>query len=209
MNQATRNQSILAKYIPEPAVPLISDWIFHFDFKLKIRKPRQSVYGDYRPPKQGTNHLITVNRDLNQFSFLLTLVHEIAHLLAHERHGLRIKPHGEEWKTAFKDLMRPIIRLGVFPDDVRAAIIKYMQDPGASSCSDDNLMRTLKKYDPASGLVLLESLPLHAHFSYGDKIFVKGMKIRTRYQCVLHGTQHIYFFAALAEVSVINHSPSS
>lgn len=201
MNQATRNQSILAKYIPEPAVPLISDWIFHFDFKLKIRKPRQSVYGDYRPPKPGTNHLITVNRDMNQFAFLLTLVHEIAHLLAHERHGLRIKPHGEEWKTAFKDLMRPVIRLGVFPDDVRTAIIKYVQDPGASSCSDDNLVRTLKRYDRASGLVLLESLPLNAHFAYGGKVFVKGMKIRTRYQCVLRGTQHIYFFAALAEVS--------
>lgn len=203
MNQATRNQSILAKYIPEAAVPLISDWIFHFDFKLKIRKPRQSVYGDYRPPLQGRNHLITVNRDLNQYAFLLTLVHEIAHLLAHERHGLRIKPHGEEWKNSFKDLMRPIMRLGVFPDDVRAAIIKYMQDPGASSCSDIHLMRTLKKHDAPNGLVLLESLPANSVFRYGDKNFVKGVKIRTRFQCKLYGTEHIYFFAALAEVKVV------
>lgn len=211
MDQATRNQSILAKYIPEPAVPLISDWIFHFNFKLKIRKPRQSVYGDYRPPKSGSNHLITINRDMNQFAFLLTLVHEIGHLLAHERHGLRIKPHGDEWKNAFKDLMRPIMRLGVFPDDVRAAIVRYMQDPGASSCSDDNLMRILKKYDPANGLVLLESLPMNSVFRFGDKMFVKGSKIRTRFECKLYGTKHIYFFAALAEVKHIqnNYSPSS
>ena len=203
MDQLTRNQSILGKYIPEAAVPLISDWIFHFNFKLKIRKPRQSVYGDYRPPRPGTNHLITINRDMNQYAFLLTLVHEIAHLLAHERHGLRIKPHGDEWKNAFKDLMRPVMRLGVFPDDVRAAIIRYMQDPGASSCSDDNLMRTLKKHDAPNGLVLLESLPVNAVFRYGDKNFVKGVKIRTRYQCKLHGSEHIYFFAALAEVKPI------
>lgn len=188
---------------------MISDWIFHFNFKLKIRKPRQSVYGDYRPPREGSNHLITVNRDMNEYAFLLTLVHEIAHLLAHERHGRRIKPHGEEWKTSFKDLMRPVMRLGVFPDDVRAAIVKYMQDPGASSCSDVNLLRTLKKYDKANGLVLLESLPMHSIFRFGDKTFVKGAKIRTRFQCKLHGTQHVYFFAALAEVSAIDHSPSS
>ena len=201
MNQAERNQSILAKYIPEPAVPLISDWIFHFNFKLKIRKPRQSVYGDYRPPMPGTNHLITVNRDLNQYAFLLTLVHEIAHLLAHERYGRRIKPHGDEWKDCFKELMRPIMRLGIYPDDVRAAIVGYMQNPGASSCSDDNLLRTLKRYDKANGLVLLESLPLHAVFQFGDKRFVKGKKIRTRFECKLYGTQHVYIFAALAEVT--------
>lgn len=143
---------------------------------------------------------------MNQYAFLLTLVHEIGHLLAHERHGLRIKPHGEEWKNAFKDLMRPIIRLGVFPDDVKHAIIKYMQDPGASSCSDVNLMRVLKKYDSSNGLVLLESLPHNACFSYGGKEFVKGAKIRTRYQCKQRGTEHIYFFAALAEVGHIRAS---
>lgn len=209
MEQAQRNQSILAKYIPEAAVPLMSDWIFHFNFKLKIRKPRQSVYGDYRPPKPGTNHLITVNRDMNQYAFLLTLVHEVAHLLTHERHGFRVKPHGEEWKDSFKDLMRPVIRLGVFPNDVHAAIVKYMQDPGASSCSDNNLMRTLKKYDPANGLVLLESLPMNSLFTFGGKTFVKGARIRTRYHCQQHGTRHVYFFAALAEVELVDHSPSS
>ncbi len=160
-----------------------------------------SVYGDYRPPMPGSNHLITINRDMNQYAFLLTLVHEIAHLLAHERHGRRIKPHGEEWKNCFKELMRPVMRLGIFPDDVRGAIIGYMQNPGASSCSDDNLLRTLKKYDKANGLVLLESLPLNSVFQFGGKQFVKGKKIRTRYHCHLSGTKHIYFFAALAEVT--------
>jgi SprT protein len=204
MDQSTRNQSILRKYIPEPAVPLISDWIFHFNFKLKIRKPRQTLYGDYRPPKPGLNHLITINRDMNQYGFLLTLVHEIAHLLTFERHGHRVKPHGTEWKEAFKELMRPVMRLNIFPEDVRLAIIAYMRDPGASSCSDTNLMRVLKKYDPANGLVLLESLSLHAHFEYSGRIFVKGAKIRTRYHCKERDSKHVYLFAGLAEVKSVH-----
>ena len=200
MDQATRNQSILAKYIPEAAVPLISQWIFHFNFKLKIRKPRQSLYGNYRPPKPGLNHTITVNRDMNRYAFLLTLVHEIAHLLTYERHGYRVKPHGEEWKNSFKELMRPVMRLEVFPDDVRNAIISYMRDPGASSCSDIDLMRVLRKHDKPNGFIHLETLSLNAEFDYGGRIFIKGMKMRTRYQCKEKLTGHVYLFSGLADV---------
>src|SRR3954463_5857713 len=105
MHPVTRNQNILAKYIPEPAVPLISDWIYHFNFKLKIKKSRQSKFGDYRP-RPGLNHLITINQDLNKYAFLMTLVHEIAHLLCYERHADRVRPHGEEWKECYRELMR-------------------------------------------------------------------------------------------------------
>jgi hypothetical protein len=200
MDQMTRNQSILAKYIPEPAVPLISEWIIHFNFKLKIKKSRQSKYGDYRPPLPGLNHQITINQDLNKFAFLLTLVHEIAHLLCQERHGNRVKPHGEEWKNCFKELMRPFMRLNIYPDDVYHAIVGYMKNPAASSCSDDNLLRTLKKYDAPSDLVHLETLPQNAVFIYNERQFVKGPKIRTRFKCLEKDHLHVYFFAALAEV---------
>src|SRR5574337_89035 len=84
MDQLTRNKTILKKYIPEPAVPLIAEWIYHFNFKLKIKKARLSRFGDYMPPMNGKNHVITVNNDLNPYAFLLTLVHEIAHLRSEE-----------------------------------------------------------------------------------------------------------------------------
>ncbi|CAN5356599.1 SprT-like domain-containing protein [soil metagenome] len=200
MDQPTRNQSILAKYIPDPAVPLISDWILHFNFKLKIKKSRQSKYGDYRPPMPGLNHQISVNQDLNEFAFLLTLVHEIAHLLTHERHGHRVKAHGAEWKDSFKELMRPFMRMEIFPEDVAHAIIGYMKNPAASSCSDDHLLRTLKKYDAPSDLVHLENLPLHTEFIYNEKLFIKGEKVRKRYKCLSKDGKHVYLFAGLAEV---------
>jgi hypothetical protein len=204
LDQLTRNQSILAKYIPAAAIPLISEWIYHFDFKLKIKKSRQSKFGDYRPPLPGLNHQITINHDLNQFAFLLTLVHEIAHLLTHERYGNNVRSHGEEWKNSFRELMRPFMRLEIFPPDVFDSIVKYMKDPAASSCSDDNLLRTLKRYDKPSALVHLETLPNNIEFIFNDRHFIKGPKVRKRYKCVEKASKNVYLFAALAEVKQVS-----
>ncbi len=201
MNQIERNQAILRKYIPEAVVPMMAEWIIQFDFKLKIKRSRQSKYGDYRAPMRGTNHQITINHDLNQFAFLLTLVHEVAHLLTFERHGHRVKPHGEEWKTAFKDLMRPVVRLNVFPEDVRDAIVNYMKNPAATSCSDLQLMRVLRRYDDAQAVyVHLETLPEDAFFLYNGRRFKKGIKRRTRFLCTETDTRRQYLFSPLADV---------
>lgn len=203
MNQTERNQAILRKYIPEAAVPMMAEWIVKFDFKLKIKRSRQSKYGDYRAPLPGTNHQITINHDLNPYAFLLTLVHEVAHLLTYERHGHRVKPHGEEWKTAFKDLMRPVMRLDVFPADVRAAIISYMQNPAATSCSDLQLMRTLRRHDDEQAKYIhLETLPFDTVFLYNGRRFRKGEKRRTRYLCIELDTRRKYLFSALADVEL-------
>jgi len=203
MDQLTRNQSILAKYIPQPAIPLISEWIYHFNFKLKIKKSRQSKFGDYRPPLPGLNHQITINHDLNQFAFLITLVHEIAHLLCHERHGNNVKAHGEEWKNAYRELMRPFMRMEIFPQDVFDGIVKYMKDPAASSCSDDTLFRALKRYDKPNDMVHLETVSNNTEFIFNDRHFIKGPKVRTRFRCVEKHSNEIYLFAALAEVKVM------
>lgn len=199
MEQIERNSNILKKYIPEPAVPIIAQWIYDFNFKLKIKRSRQTRFGDYRPPLPGMNHQITVNHDLNPYAFLLTLVHEIAHLITFERYGNRVKPHGEEWKESFKELMRIMIRIDIWPDDVREGIIAYMRNPGASSCSDDNLMRIFKNYDRPSDEVHLETLPLGAQFEYNERLFTKGPRIRKRYRCK-ENTGHVYLFSPLAEV---------
>ena len=210
MNQVHRNQSILAKYIPEAAIPLISDWIYRFNFKLKIKKSRASKYGDYRPPLPGLNHQITINNDLNKYAFLITLVHEIAHLITWERYQNKVKPHGGEWKDSFKELMRPMMRLDLFPEDVRNAVVSYMQNPSASSCSDDGLTRILKKYDNKSGLVLLETLPDLRHFMYGKgRTFRKGFTRKSRIICRELSTGRDYLFSPLSEVKPVTAAPES
>ena len=95
--QFERNCNVLKKYIPESTVPQIAFWIVEYDFKLKIKKERSTRLGDYTSPRNGSNHLITINHNLNQYSFLITLVHEIAHIVTFNVHKERVRPHSAEW----------------------------------------------------------------------------------------------------------------
>ncbi len=201
MNQLERNQSILHKYIPEKAVETIAEWIYIYDFKLRVKKSRSTKYGDYRPPIKGSNHLITINYDMNKYAFLITLVHEIAHLTNFNKHKNAVKPHGEEWKLHFKLLMNRFLNPEVFPDDVILALRKYMNNPAASSCSDINLLRVLKKYDMSIGLILLEDIPEGKHFTYNDtRQFVRGEQVRKRIKCKEVGSNRMYLFNPVTEV---------
>jgi hypothetical protein len=204
MEQEQRNKSILYKYIPEQAVPTITEWIYQYDFKLRIKKSRTTKYGDYRPPHGGLNHQITINYDMNKYAFLITLVHEIAHLSNWNRHQNRVKPHGSEWKEEFKRLMKGFMHPGIFPEDVIIALRKYMLNPAASSCSDTNLLRTLKKHDLHKNAMLLEDLAEGSVFSYGSgRLFTKGVQIRKRFRCKEIKTGVIYLFDPLAEITLV------
>jgi len=205
MNQLEKNKSILVKYIPENAVVTIAEWIFQFDFKLKIKKDRSSKHGDYRPPIEGKNHQITVNKNLNKYAFLITLVHEIAHLTGWNKHKNKVKPHGEEWKHEFKTLMSPFIHSTIFPDDIKYALNNYLRNPAASSCSDISLSRTLKKYDQRDGIFLLEEIPVNSVFKIKhDRHFIKGERIRKRFKCVEVKTKRQYLFNPLAEIEMVS-----
>lgn len=205
MTQVERNQSILHKYIPENAVPTISEWIFKFDFKLRIKKSRSTKLGDYRPPFKGQNHLITINYDMNKYAFLITLIHEIAHLSNWNKHKDTVKPHGEEWKIHYKLLMQQFLIPDIFPNDVIMALRKYMNNPAASSCSDTNLLRVLKRYDDKQNTVMLEDIKEGSTFSYNDdRLFIKGEKARKRFKCKEISTRRMYLFNPLTEVVEIN-----
>ncbi|WP_233486100.1 hypothetical protein, partial [Streptobacillus moniliformis] len=69
----------LARYIPEHAVRPVFELIVSNQVHLKIVNERQTRHGDYRRSLNG-KHEITVNASLNQYKFLITLIHEIAHL---------------------------------------------------------------------------------------------------------------------------------
>lgn len=205
MNQLERNQSILHKYIPEKAVGTISEWIYKYDFKLKIKKSRASKYGDYRPPVKGENHLITINHDMNPYAFLITLIHEIAHLTNWNKHKDKVLPHGSEWKLEFKILMNYFLYEQIFPEDITLALRKYMQNPAASSCSDTTLLRVLKKYDQRQDTVLLEELPEGATFRYNkERLFIKNERIRKRFKCKEVNSNRIYLFNPLTEVELVS-----
>lgn len=194
----------LSAYIPAEAAPVIAHWIDIYQARLKITRRRSTKLGDYRPPHNGHPHRISVNHDLNPYAFLVTLVHEFAHLVTWNHHGGKAKSHGKEWKSFFRQMMQPFFEAGIFPEDIHAALDRYLENPAAASCTDLELLRTLKKYDPghADGHITVEQLPEGALFILkGSRVFRKGPRLRKRYRCTELKTGRIYLFNPLAEVS--------
>jgi len=188
--------------LPPDSSIQIAEWINHFKVELKISKSRQSKLGDYRPPHQGKPHRISINYNLNPYSFLITLIHEFAHLTCWNKHQFRVKPHGEEWKIEFKILMDPWIEKGIFPAEIKEGLIRYIHNPAASSCTDLRLMRVLNQYDFSKpNEFSLESLAPGTHFRIKDgRVFIKGEKLRKRYKCLEPKTRKLYLFNPLAKV---------
>jgi SprT protein len=205
MQQLDRNKAILNKYIPENAVTAIAEWVYAYDFKLKIKRARTTKYGDYRPPVKGLNHQITINNDLNKYAFLNTLVHEIAHLSAFKKHGNTIQSHGKEWKQEYRLLLQPFLHEGVFPADIITALKEYLQNPAATVCTDKKLFKILRKYDKnIDGRIFLDELPLHTEFIAEDShTYRKLKKIRTRYLCARINTKREYLFHGTAQVKAV------
>ena len=139
----------LSKYLPEHAVKPVFDLIVTHRVHLKIVNERQTRHGDYRKGLSG-KHEITVNSSLNKYKFLITLVHEIGHLVAFEKYGRNIKPHGKEWKHTFQQLMIPYIRPEIFPGHLLPLLARHFKNPSASSDTDTTLSLALKQFDAAN-----------------------------------------------------------
>jgi len=192
---------ILAKYIPAEAAPIVARWIDYYKCDFKVSKGRNTKFGDYRPPYNGANHRISVNFNLNPYAFLVTTVHEFAHLQTWNEYKGKTKPHGLEWKLNFKKMMNPFFIKEVFPSDLKHAINSYLENPAASSCSDLNLFRALKRYDAASNAIAVEALAMKTIFRLKDgRVFRKDELVRKRFKCLEMNTKRIYLFSPLAEV---------
>jgi len=195
----------LKKYMPEEAAPIISNWINHTRCLFKISRSRSTKLGDYRAPFKGSPHRISVNHDLNSYSFLITTIHEFAHLQTWNKYQHRVKPHGSEWKSNFKELMDPFLKLNIFPADISSAIHRYMENPAASSCTDLHLFRTLKSYDTViSSALTVESLEDGHFFKLKNgRSFQRIEKIRKRYKCMELTSKRMYLFNPIAEVFLL------
>jgi hypothetical protein len=192
----------LRQFIPGEAAPLVLEYLNHYQVHLTITRERKSVLGDYRHAISDKNHRISVNGNLNSYSFLITLIHELAHLVTFMEFGNRVQSHGKEWKGVYRKMLEEFIRLSVFPPDILAALKKSLHDLPASSCADEGLMRILKRYDKNPGnMVLVEQIPEGGCFSLEDaRVFRKGKKLRKRYQCVELATGKLYLFSPIYEV---------
>jgi hypothetical protein len=195
---------VLLKYLPEHAVEPVFELIKTNSVHLKIVNERVTRHGDYRRHPSG-KHQITVNANLNKYRFLITLVHEIAHLAAFEKYGRNIKPHGNEWKITFQRLMIPFIRPEIFPNSVLPLIANHFRNPTASSDTDARLAFALKQFDERKpDIHFIHEVPFGSFFRIKNgRVFQKkGLRVK-RYECIEVQTGKLYLFNANAEVEII------
>ncbi len=195
----------LRQYIPDAAAGLILDCLNRFHVHLTITRERKTVLGDYRHATFYHSHRISVNGNLNKYSFLITLIHELAHLITFNTHRNKVDPHGREWKDNYAALLKDFMHTDIFPEDILVTLRRSFHDLPASSCSDERLMRVLRNYDiRPKNLVVVEQVAEGQLFDAGKgKLFRKGKKLRKRYQCVEVGTGNVYLFNPLYEVKLV------
>lgn len=196
----------LADFLPQGSFEHVVGYLHRYNVHLTVTKKRKSVLGDYRHAFMGANHRITVNGDLNPYEFLITLLHELAHLLTFEQFGRRVEPHGIEWKRIYSGLLQDFIAKQVFPEDVTNALRKSVMNPAATANGEMDLLKVLRKYNPVQQKrgVMVEELPDGALFeTEKGKQFRKLHKRRTRIECVELRTGLHYSFSPITEVKPI------
>lgn len=236
----TRDQlgRLLAERLPDGTLGHVLDLVARRSVVVRLVPPRKTKIGDYRPPQQASEpgwrrgrpgswrlatesagarncHRITLNDDLNPFALLTTLLHEIAHLVTHERHlasarRRRPRPHGPEWKQAFGGVLAPVVERGGLPLDVADALASFLADPPAATCTDRRLTAVLRRYDPPQpGVELLENLPDSVFFRLGGgRTFRRGRRLRTTFHCVELATGRGYRVRSDALVTRIDDLPA-
>ena len=202
--------SQLNSFLPPGTYTAVEEYLTFYKIHLTVTRHRKSILGDYRHRTDFTNHRISINGNLNKYSFLITLLHEIAHLLNFEKHGNKVMAHGAEWKGLYAFLLKQFIDNKIFPPDVEKELMISLRNPAASSCAEDDLIRVLRKHDTNNnGYKLVEEIPLNGLFKLDDgKIYKKGEQQRKRFKCVEVKTGRVYLFSPVYEVEWLNHKPA-
>jgi hypothetical protein len=199
----------LADYLPEASFEPVVQYIHYYKVHLTVTKKRKSVLGDYRHSLRDKHHRITVNGNLNKYEFLITLLHELAHLLTFEQFSHKAEAHGKEWKNNYSKLLIDFVQRKIFPADIEKALQKSIINPSATANGETELLMVLRKYNPQKreGVYPVTELPEGSIFmTENGKIFKKGAKRRKRFECMEIKTGSVYLFSPITEVKLVNQS---
>ncbi|MFM7628367.1 MAG: SprT-like domain-containing protein [Algoriphagus sp.] len=195
--------SLFQSHLPEKAISYCLRLWEESPFLVKVKPPRTSKLGDFRYRKGHSLQTITLNADLNPYQFLLTLIHEIAHLRAFTTYGTMHAPHGKEWKSLFKQLVAPLLSESIFPIDLLVPLRLHMNNPSASATRDLFLMKEMSKYDTnniANPFSFLADLGPETHFELAGRRFTKKESRRTLVLCVEMESGKKFLVSRLAKV---------
>lgn len=187
----TRTASIL-NYLEESGCSLV------------ICKPRKTKLGDFRV--KGKSLKIKVNNNLNQYRFILTLIHEIAHLKTYLEFKTRVAPHGEQWKNSFRQLMSMwnIEELFSNTDELKLVYAQEVRSPRACAGIHLENERHLSVYDEGRSGVMLHELEAGTEFIFRDRTYRKLEQRRTRILCLNMDNNKLYTIHKASLVSPLN-----
>ncbi|MGY6647214.1 SprT-like domain-containing protein [Wenyingzhuangia sp. IMCC45574] len=193
----------LTQYIPLAAKDKLEALLETYPFHLKITRGRKTKRGDFRP--SSPIPIITINNNLSKEQFLITLVHEIAHLHVYHQHK-GVKPHGKEWKYCFQQLMLPFLHPTIFKDEILKPLAKHLINPKATTDSDPKLSLLLREKNTLidSNKSFIFDLEPDSIFQLNNREFKILNKRRTRYLCLELKTKKKYLVSGNALVQKIN-----
>jgi len=192
--------SNIENFVPTASIPLLSKYLVHWEVNLVVTRKRLTKHGDFRAlPKGG--HQITVNEMPNPYRFLITTVHEIAHLITYKDFGVGIKPHGKEWKHTYRKIMLPFLISEIFPQELLKILQLHFRNPKASSETDTKLTLVLNKFDPENKKNYIFELEDGSVFEiHNGRRFIRGKKRTKRYECREVNGKRLYLFSPHAQV---------
>ena len=105
-------------------------------------------------------------------------------------------------KKIYGQFLQQFILHKVFPQDIEHELKQSLQNPAATSCVEDGLLRILRKYDKNNNNHrLVEEIAPQSMFKTPDgRVFQKGVQLRKRFKCVEVKTGRVYLFSPVYEV---------
>lgn len=187
----------LEKYLPQNTLLYLRKWFSDYYIHIKVTKNRNSKLGDYRKLRDNS-HEITINSTLAPQLFFFVLTHELAHLIAFEKYGRRISPHGNEWKLTFREML--LESLNVYEEDLKPIIIKFSHSPKANFMASPDLVKYFHIETHDDNLQYIEELSKGDQFVYRNQTYLLEGLIKKNYLCMNLATGRKYSFKPLARV---------
>ena len=188
-------------FVTDKSIDLLQCWVDELNATVVVSNPRKTKLGDFKV--RGNKLIISVNNNLSKYAFLITFTHELAHAFVFKKHKNSVKPHGDSWKLTFKSMMLNFLTPDYFPEDILKVLSNHIITPKASTFSDLELVKVLRKYENQSLLIISDIEEGGEFYLTNGKAFIKGKKLRKRFRCVEQKTNKVYVFHPFAEVIAV------
>ena len=187
----------LEKYLPQNSFFYLKNWFSDYHIHIKVTRDRISKLGDYRKLPDNS-HEITINSTLVPQLFFFVLTHELAHLIAFEKYGRSISPHGYEWKHTFSKMI--LESLEVYEEDLKPIMLRFSKSPKANFMSSPELVKYFYNDNNINNEVYVEDIDIGKMFVYRNQSYLLEGLIKKNYLCRNLSNGKKYSFRPLARV---------